>query len=81
MIRFAPAVLPKVVQKIRRTLRMSVIMTLKITSSNVYQAPPGTQQSRIRNKIWITILKKLKQKKCSVVNTKTMPLVWAPGNY
>ena len=23
---------------------MSVIMTLKITYSNVYQAPPGTQQ-------------------------------------
>ena len=28
---------------------MSVIMTLKITYSNVYQAPPGTQQSRITN--------------------------------
>ena len=30
---------------------MTVIMTLKMTYSNVYQAPPGTQQSRIRNKI------------------------------
>ena len=51
MIRFAPAILSKVVQKIRRTLIMSVIMTLKITYSTVYQASPGTQQSRIRNKI------------------------------
>ena len=50
MIRFAPAMLPKTVQKIRRTLIMSVIMTLKMTYSNVYYAPPGTQQSRIRNK-------------------------------
>ena len=60
---------------------MTVTMTLKMTYSNVYQAPPGTQQSRIRNKIQITTLKKLKQKKYSVVNTKTMPLAWAPGNY
>ena len=60
---------------------MSVIMTLKITYCNVYQAPPGTQQSRIRNKIQITTLKKLKQKKCSVVNTKTMPLAYTPGNF
>ena len=50
MIRFAPAILPNMVKKIRRTLMMSVIMTLKMTYSNIYQAPPGTQQSRIRNK-------------------------------
>ena len=36
MIRFAPAILPRVVQKIRRTLIMSVVITLKITYSNVY---------------------------------------------
>ena len=39
MIRFAPAILPRVVKKIRRTLIMSVIMTLKMTYSNVYLAP------------------------------------------
>ena len=36
MIRFAPAMLPKTVQKIRRTLIMSVVITLNITYSNVY---------------------------------------------
>ena len=36
MIRFAPAILPKMVKKIRRTLIMSVIMTLKITYSNIH---------------------------------------------
>ena len=60
---------------------MSVIMTLKMTYSNVYHSPPGTQQSRIRNKIQITTLQKLKQKTCTVVNTKTMPPACALGNY
>ena len=43
MIRFVPTMLPKLVKKIR-TLIMSATMTPKRTYSNVYQAPPGTQQ-------------------------------------
>ena len=44
MIRFVPTMLPKMVQKIRRTLVMSGTMTPKRTYSNIYQALPGTQQ-------------------------------------
>ena len=43
-IRFARTMLPKLVQKIRRTLVMSGTMTPERTYSNVYQAPPSTQQ-------------------------------------
>ena len=57
---------------------MSVVITLKITYSNVYQAPQAHNSLGLEI---ITTLKKLKQKTCSVVNTKTMPLAWAPGNY
>ena len=53
MIRFAPAMLPKTVQKIRRTLIMSVIMTLKMTYSNVYYAPPGNSFTFTRNYVEI----------------------------
>ena len=42
MIRFVPTMLPKLVKT--RTLIMSATMTPKRTYSNVYQAPPGTQQ-------------------------------------
>ena len=35
---------------------------------------PQAHNSLIRNNIYITLLKKLKQKKCTVVNTKMMPL-------
>ena len=63
--------LPKLVQKIRRTLIMSVIMTSR---------PILMFISLIRNKIYITLLKKLKEK-CRVVTTKTMPPACTPGKY
>ena len=50
---------------------MSVIMTSR---------PILMFISLIRNKIYITLLKKLKQK-CRVVTTKTMPPACTPGKY
>ena len=77
MIRFIPTMLPKLVQKIRRTLeqrhpRGAIVMFIRL---------PQAHNSLIRNNIYITLLKKLKQKKCTVVNTKMMPLACTPGKY
>ena len=41
---------------------------------------PQAHNSLIRNNIYITLLKKLKQKKCTVVNTKMMPLASLQGS-